>query len=271
MKKLLSIAMALFLLLALTACAGPKDTPVDSVPKDHLARIQEKGVLVVGQEGDWPPFTYEDESGNKIGFDAEVAQGIADYLGVELEIVYIPWDNLFMALDAGQIDMIANGVDVTPERQQSYDFSDPYAYDTAVLIVLEDNDDIHTFEDLNGKTTANSNGSTYAELGEKYGATVSGVDTLAETLTLVKSGAVDATINASTSYVDYMLNVGGPFKVVDRLTGDNATPYAIPIVKGEDNATLLREINKALAEMYGNGSLKALSVKYFAGEDLTQK
>ncbi len=84
-----------------------------------------------------------------------------------------------------------NGVDITPDRQQKYDFSDPYAYDHTVLIVRDDNTDITSFEDLAGKKTANSIGSTYQEIGEQYGATVSGVDTLVETLQMVQNGQVD--------------------------------------------------------------------------------
>ena len=122
-----------------------------------------------------------------------------------------------------------------------------------------------TIEDLKGKKTANSIGSTYMELGEQYGAEVNGVDTLGETLDLVKNGKVDATINAQSSFEDYMKNEGGPFIVVDEAAG---TAYGIPLVKGDDNASLRAEINKALADMRDSGKLAELSVKYF-GDDRT--
>ena len=164
-------------------------------------------------------------------------------------------------------DIVANGVDITEERKQTYDFSDPYAYDHTVLVVRADNEDITSFDDLKGKTTANSIGSTYMELGESYGATVSGVESLAECMAMVTNGQVDATINAETSVQDYLKTTGDTsLKIVAR--SDDATEYAIPLVKGDDNATLLAAINEAIAHMREDGDLAKASETYF-GADLT--
>ena len=263
MKKAL-VTTAATLALALSACGGTQ--PAQS--GDHLARIQSAGKIVVGLEGDWQPFCFHDESDTLVGFDVEVAQNIAKKLGVEIEIVETPWDTLFTAMSSGQLDMVVNGVDVTPDRSETYDFTDPYAFDHTVLVVRSDETEIKTFEDLKGKTTANSIGSTYMEIGESYGATVQGVDTLAETMTLVLQERVDATINAETSVQDYLNTTGEKgLKVVDRSA--DATSYAIPLVKGEDNASFLEAVNKALAELKADGTLAKISEKYF-GSDLTK-
>lgn len=240
----------------------------ESTSDDHLARIKSTGKITVGLEGDWQPFSYHDDDDNLVGYDVEVAQNIALHLGVEADLVEGPWDGLFAGMDSGRYDIVVNGVDVTPDRQQKYDFSDPYAYDHTVLIVRDDNTDITSFEDLDGKTTANSIGSTYQEIGEQYGATVSGVDTLVETLQMVQNGQVDATLNAATSFGDYMkTNPDAPLKIA--ATSEEATSYAIPMEKGDDNATLLAAVNNALSAMREDGTLASLSEKYF-GADLTE-
>ncbi len=249
-----------------TESSSASDT--ESTSDDHLARIKSTGKITVGLEGDWQPFSYHDDDDNLVGYDVEVAQNIASHLGVEADLVEGPWDGLFAGMDSGRYDIVVNGVDVTPDRQQKYDFSDPYAYDHTVLIVRDDNTDITSFEDLDGKTTANSIGSTYQEIGEQYGATVSGVDTLVETLQMVQNGQVDATLNAATSFGDYMkTNPDAPLKIA--ATSEEATSYAIPMEKGDDNATLLAAVNDALSAMREDGTLASLSEKYF-GADLTE-
>ncbi|MBR2675408.1 MAG: transporter substrate-binding domain-containing protein [Solobacterium sp.] len=260
-KKTTIAAAAIALLFA--GC-GQKNTT-----GNHLERIKSAGKIVVGLEGDWQPFSFHDENDNLVGFDVEVAQNIAEIIGVKAEIIEGPWDGLLAGEDTGVYDIVVNGVDVTPDREEKYDFSDPYAYDRAVLVTAAGNEEIKTFEDLNGKTTANSTGSTYMEIGEQYGATVKGVDTLAETITMVKNGQADATINAATSVQDYLMTTGDTGIVVVAQM-DEATPYAIPLVKGEDNADLREAINDALKQMRESGKLAELSKKYF-GEDLTQE
>ncbi len=267
MKKSLITAAAAALFLTGCGSSASAGSAEKAEAGDHLARIQAAGKLTIGLEGDWQPFSFHDSSDKLVGFDVEVAQNIAEILGVEANIVEGPWDGLFAGEESGMYDIIVNGVDVTPERQNSYDFTDPYAYDRAVLVVAADNTEIRTFEDLKGKTTANSIGSTYMEIGESYGAEVKGVDTLAETMSMVLNQQVDATINAATSVQDYLLTTGeSGVKIIAEM--DEVTPYAIPLVKGEDNASLRSAINDALKQMRDNGTLAELSVKYF-GADLT--
>jgi cystine transport system substrate-binding protein len=261
MKKLIC-ALAAGLLL--TGCSSGSAA---SSSEDHLARIKKAGKITVGLEGDWQPFSYHDDSDKLVGFDVEVAQNIAEILGVKADIIEAPWDGLFAGETAGTYDIVVNGVDVTEERKNTYDFTDPYAYDHTVLVVSTDNTEIKGFEDLAGRTTANSIGSTYMEIGESYGAEVKGVDTLAETMSMVINSQVDATINAETSVQDYLMTTGETkIHVVARM--DEATAYAIPLVKGSDNDSLRTAINDALKQMRDSGRLAELSRKYF-GADLT--
>ena len=235
---------------------------------DLLSRIQERGTIVVGLEGDWAPWSYVGEDDELTGYDVEVAKAIADKLGVELQIVPGEWDGLFAGMDAGRYDLVINGVEVTEDRAEKYDFADPYAYIRTALIVRGDNDDIHTFEDLKGKKTANSIASTYMNLAESYGATCYGVATLDETLTMVLQGRVDATLNAIVSYTDYMSqHPDSNLKVV--ATTEDASNVAIPMRKGDDTATLREAVNQAIAELREEGTLSELSIRFF-GEDISE-
>ena len=163
---------------------------------------------------------------------------------------------------------MVNGVGVTPERQEKYDFSTPYAYNKTAVIVRSDYDEIHSMEDLKGKNTANTISSTYATLAEKYGATVKGVDDLNQTIELLLSNRIDATLNTEVTYYDY-LKAHPDANIKIAALSDEVEKVAIPVRKGDDTKTLLAAINDALAKLDESGELTALSEKYF-GTDISK-
>ena len=264
MKRIISLVLSLFLLSNIFAC---QSNAVNNVNDDLYKQITDKGQIAVAMEGTWAPWTYHDENDKLVGFDTEVATAIAEKLGVTANFKEAEWDGLFAGLDSGRYDIVVNGVEETDERKQKYDFSTPYAYIKTALIVRNDNDSIHTFEDLKGKTTANSINSTYMYLAEEYGAEVKGVDSLDETLEMVLSGRADATLNAEVSFYDYMkVHSDAPLKVV-ALTKE-ASNVSIPMRKGFNTQLLKTEIDKAIDELRKEGKLKELSMKYF-NKDIT--
>lgn len=276
------LAAAVLCVSALSACSqnsgqtstpGNASTPVSSsqteVPADLLTQIRERGEIVVAMEGTWAPWTYHDESDQLVGYDVEVAQNIAERLGVNVRFAEGEWDGLLAGLDSGRYDIMVNGVDIDEARSEKYDFSSPYAYNRTAVIVSGDNDSIQSMEDLDGKSTANTLNSTYANVAESYGAEVTGVDDFIQTIELLNSGRIDATLNAEVSYYDYMAqhpDANIKIACIDPVS----TQVAIPMRKGEESAALVAAINDALAEMAEDGTLTELSIKYF-GTDISKE
>lgn len=237
-------------------------------PDDLLSAIQDKGEIVIAMEGTWAPWTYHDEEDQLVGYDVEVGQLIAEKLGVEATFVEGEWDGLLAGLDAGRYDIMINGVEITDDRAEKYDFTNPYAYIRTAIIVDGDNEEITSYEDLEGKNTANTISSTYAELAESYGAQVTGVDDLNQTFELLLSGRIDATLNAEVTYYDYMKAHPEANLKVAALT-DEASHVAIPLRKGGESDRLQEAINEALNELNESGELSELSMKYF-GSDISK-
>ena len=261
MKRVWIVLAALLMVLAVFGASAEDTQP------DLLARILERGTLVIATEGDWSPWTYHDENDQLVGLDVEIGRLIAEGLGVEPDFQETAWDSILAGVDSGRFDIACNGVGYTEERAEKYTFSTPYVYTHKVLVVRGDNEDIKTVEDLKGRKTANSASSTYAALAESYGAELTPVDTLGETVQLLIQGRVDATINAQVSIEDYLReHPEANIKIVQVMEGD---PVVFPFRKDADTATLVDAVNEILQKAREDGSLAEISMKYFQ-LDLTQ-
>jgi cystine transport system substrate-binding protein len=254
MKKLFMFGLAL--VLGVSAFAGAKKESA----LNSLERIKAAGELAIGIEGTYPPYTYHDAATNKlIGYDVEVAEAIAAKLGVKPRFVESRWDSLIIGLDSGLWDTVINQVGVTEARKEKYDFTVPYTYTHGVVIVREDNDSIQSFEDLNGKSSAQTITSNWAQLGERYGARIIGTDGFNESVQLVIDQRADATINDDVTFADYRKeHPESPTKIV--ATSTDVTESAVILSKNQNE--LLEAINKALVELSADGTLTRLSLKY---------
>ena len=256
-----------------TAAAAPADAGAGagadsaSAGDDLLAKVQNSGKLVIAMEGNWAPWTYENEDGELVGFEVEISRAVAEKLGVTPEYVTGEWDGLLAGVQAGRYDVMANGVGYTEERAQAYYYSDFYAFNRTALVVRGDNEEIKSLEDLDGKTTCNSANSTYQLLAEKYGATVKDVESLAGTIDELMAGRVDATLNAEVSINDYMREQpDADIKIVAYDPDVEQVGMIMPY--GASSDSLRDAINQALAELRADGTLTEISNKYF-GMDIT--
>lgn len=258
MKKLSAVfALLLSFMFLLSACGSTEDKATNDNEKSERT-------ILIGTEGTYPPFTFHDESGKLTGFDVELAEEIAKRIGAKAEFKETQWDAMFAGLDAKRFDMIANQVGIRPDRQEKYDFSDPYITSEGVLIAHKDNDKVKTFEDIKGLNSAQSLTSNYADTAKKFGAELVGVEGFTQAVELISAKRVDVTINDNLSYLDYKKQKpDAPIKIV--ATADDASQSGFMFRK--NSATLVDEVNKALTAIIDDGTYKKISEKWF-GEDV---
>lgn len=237
-----------------------------TLAQSALDQIKQAGTLRVGTEGTYAPFTYHDSTGALVGFDVEIGREIAKRIGVEAQFVEGPWDGLIAGIDANRYDVVINQVGITEERQQKYDFSEPYIASKAALVVRGDSADIASFEDLAGKRAAQTLTSNYGKLAQEHGAEIVPTDGFDQSIALVVQGRADATINDSLSFYDFKKQQpDANVKIV--ATQADADFSGVLLAKGKPE--LVEAINAALADIKADGTYAALSEKYF-GADVSQ-
>lgn len=231
-----------------------------------LEQVKQAGVLKIGTEGTYAPFTFHDASGALVGFDVEIGAAVAKQLGVTPEFVEGPWDGLIAGIDANRYDVVINQVGINADRQAKYDFSEPYIASKAALVVRGDNTDITSFETLAGKKSAQTLTSNFGKLAESYGAELVGTEGFDQSVALVIQGRADATINDSLSFFDFKTQQpDAPVKIV--ATAEDADFSGVLLAK--DKPELLAAINEALSAIKADGTYSEISQKYF-GEDVSQ-
>lgn len=272
MNKKYRIFFILLLCFGLTFLASCGNNQNDETEKeettdkgdDLLSKVKDEGKLLIGTEGTYPPFTFHDDKGDLTGFDVEIAREVAKRLDVEPEFLETQWDAIFAGLDAKRFDMIANQVGIREDRQEKYDFSDPYITSAAVLVVTKDNEDIKSFEDIKGLKSAQSLTSNYGDIAKQYEAELVGVEGFNQAIELLNSGRVDVTINDKLTVLDY-LKQRPDANVKIAATHDDASQSGLMFRKNSD--TLVKEVNKALKDMIDDGTYLKISEKWF-GEDV---
>lgn len=239
-------------------------TPV--LAQSALDQVKAAGVLRIGTEGTYAPFTFHDASGALVGFDVEIGQEIAKRIGVEAQFVEGPWDGLIAGIDANRYDVVINQVGITDERKAKYDFSEPYIASKAALVVRGDNTDITSFESLAGKKAAQTITSNFGKLAQANGAEIVPTEGFDQSIALVIQGRADATINDSLSFFDFKKQQpDADVKIV--ATEAEADFSGVLLAKGKPE--LVQAINDALAAIKEDGTYTAISEKYF-GEDVSQ-
>ena len=245
------LAVLALVAVLLTACgpaANNSDEPVRSA-----------GVLRVGTEGVYAPFSYHDPvTGQLTGYDVDVARAVGERLGVPVEFVETPWDSIFAALEANRFDVVANQVTITPERQQLYDLSDPYAIGEGVIVTRAEDDSITSLDDLRGRTAAQSTTSNWAQVARDAGARVEAVEGLTQAMALLSQGRVDVVVNDSLSIYAYLAETNDSAVRIAANTGEKSEQG----FAARKNSGMLPELNRAIEELKADGTLAEISQKY---------
>ena len=264
MKKILAIVLAVAMIVSVAMLAGCGETKKTDADNTESA----KETLTMATNAYFPPYEYY-EGDKIIGIDAEVAQAIADKLGMELEIVDIEFDSIITGVQTGKYDMGMAGMTVTDERKQSVDFSDSYATGIQSVIVPE-NSAITSVDDIlaEGATykvgvQLSTTGDIYIteDLGDAAADRVTEFQTGNDAVAALSSGKVDAVIIDNEPAKSYVAATAG-LKILE--TEYVAEDYAICFSK--ENTALRDKVNGALKELIADGTVKSIVDKYITAE-----
>ena len=253
MKKMIALLLAALMVLSMAACAS-KTAASDS----DLAYVQDKGKLVIGIT-DFAPMDYKNESGEWIGFDADMAKAFAASIGVEAEFVEIDWDNKVLELDSKTIDCVWNGMTLTAEVTSAMECSNAYCNNAQVVIVPADKaDQYQTVESVKDLTFAAEAGSAGEAELTALGYTVTPVKAQSDALMEVAAGTSDAAVIDSLMAAA-MVGEGTGYANLTYTCGLNAEEYGVGFRKGSD---LAQKLNDFFKSAYADGSMMATAETY---------
>ena len=239
------------------AAPAADQTAADS----DMAYVQSKGTLVVGIT-DFAPMDYQNESGEWIGFDADMAKAFAESLGVSVEFVEIDWDNKLLELGSKSIDCVWNGMTLTDEVTSAMSCSNAYCNNSQVVIVPADKAadyaDVEACKALSFAVEAGSAG--MAEV-EKLGASFTEVKDQATALMEVAAGTSDAAVIDSLM-AGAMVGEGTSYDSLTytvSLNAEEGEQYGVGFRQGSDLADAL---NDFFAAAYADGSMQACAETY---------
>lgn len=245
-KVILVLAFAM-ILGAFTATAFAETT---------LDKVLSKGTITVGNSPDYPPFESIGDMGERVGFDVDLMNALAEKLGVKVQWVTMDFAAIVTATQSGQVDIGMSGLGITEERAKSVSFSDAYIASGQVLVVRTDSA-VQSVADLNGKKIAVQLGTT----GEQQADKIEGVEVVKPesyniAFMMLNNKAVDAVI-ADLSVADEFVK-RGTFK----RAGEPLSFEEFGIVSRKGNDALLAALNKALAELKADGTYAAIVKKW---------
>ncbi len=243
-KKILLLSCVIACMLLVVSFSGCVDQTDTTDPT--IKRIKNAGELVVGTSTPYEPMEYVDDNGNIVGFDIDIAEAIANALGVELEIVDMAFDNLLDAVEDGAVDISIAALTITIERSEQVLFSNAYLNAGQIIIVNESNGNINSPEDLDNKTVGVQDGTTSEDEALKYtnASKVVAYEDYTEARVDILAGEIEAIV------IDYSAGVG-LIKDIDSLeiVGDPFTDelYGVAMKKGEGGLKV--EIDKVIASI----------------------
>lgn len=261
MGKKLKIALALGAMAAtfLAAGCGGNDKKVESTAKNGIP-----SVIRVGSETTFPPFEFTKDD-KYVGFDIDLADAVIKQMGSKMEFKSMGFDALVPAVQSGQIDLIAAGMNATPERAKQVAFSDPYfTQDGFIIIVNKDNDTIKDWADLEGKQVGAQVGTQQVKLAEEAkAAAVKQLDSNAQAFMELKAKTLDAVVIDQPVGM-YYLKQGADQDM--KIVGSSKDAAGLVFAMKKENTEMQAAVNKALKELKDNGTYDKIYTKWFGNE-----
>jgi polar amino acid transport system substrate-binding protein len=265
------LAVALFVFAACGEDEGEGDGQTGGGTQEPQFETLEEGVLQVGSCLDYKPFEFI-QGGQETGFDVELTEAIAQELGLEVQWVRADFDTIFSAVAAQKFDMVAAASTITPEREQTVDFSDPY-YNSRQSLSVNTNErpDIKSTDDIGeGDTVGVQKGTTGAAWAEDNlkpkGAEIKTFTSTPDDFTDLEAGNVDAIINDEPSSVEEVKTRPG-LEVVESIDTDENYGFAF----SKENPDLTRAVNDALQAVIDAGTYEEIFTKYFPGAEVPEE
>ncbi|SDO34673.1 transporter substrate-binding domain-containing protein [Alkalicoccus daliensis] len=255
-------------LLLLSACGGNNENEASAWDE-----IQEEGVVTVATSGTlYPTSFHEEETNDLTGFEVEVAREAVDRLGLDIEFSEMGFDGMLTSINNGQVDFAVNDIDVNPDREESFLFTDPYKFSYGSMVVREDDlSGIETLDDLEGKRAGGAATTIYMQISEHYGAEAVVYENVTNDVYLrdVERGETDVVLN------DYYLQT----LAVEALPEIDVTihpdifyhPNNQAMIMHQDNTELRDNLNEVLEEMMEDGTIQELSEEFFGGQDVSEE
>jgi ABC-type amino acid transport substrate-binding protein len=257
LKMMVAAGVVALAAIGIAGCGGSSG--------DKAAASSDAKVIRVGAETTFPPFEFV-ENEKYVGFDLDLADAVCKEMGAKMEFKSMGFDALIPAIQSNQIDLVASGMDATPEREKQVLFSDPYFDKNGyIIVVAKDNNNIKDWADLQGKTVGAQVGTQHAKLAQEAGAgTVKQIDSIAQEFMELKAGTVDAIV-LDNPVAMYYLKQGADKDA--KIVGTPKEGAPMVMAMNKDNKQLQEDVNKALKTLHENGTYDKIYNKWFGSSD----
>ena len=251
-KKILILGLSLCAMFSFVGCKNNTQTTYE--------KVKEKKEITFAMTGQYPPFNYIDESGQLVGFDIDIANAIADKMGVTAKPQTIAWDGIITGLTGKRFDMIIGSMAITKERLEKINFSSPYYYDGAQLFVMQDSSISDISQLTNAKVGVVTGTTFHSFLSENYpDMEILQFESDVDNLRALKQGRMDALVTGK------FVGLSAPEKYgIDiKTTGSLLYSEEIGIGIRKEDTELLDAVNTALQDIVDDGTYEAISQKWF--------
>ena len=238
---------------------------------NSLQKVKESGKLVLGLDDTFAPMGFRDEAGNVVGFDIDLAQEVANRLGVKLEVKPIDWSSSILSLNKGDVDVLWNGFTINESRKEQVNFSKPYLNNRLIIVKSSDRKDINSKEDLKGKVLGVQVGSNQEALEadpiSKEAKEVRPYDVNVNAFLDLQAKRIDVVVIDEVAARYYIAEENVNFEVVEN---SPLTEELYGIGFRKNDVELLNAVDKALDDMRADGKAAEISTKWF-GKDIVVK